>query len=67
MPKPEGLDVIAWYDLSPMRPDEYANTNATRWREAVTLRGAYDSGVMDARHESQSIQSLMGDDVGQTG
>ncbi len=67
MPKPEGLDVIAWYDLSPMRPDEYAETNASRWREAVMLRSAYENGVADARQESQAIQGMMNDDVGQTG
>ena len=50
-----------------MRPDEYANTNARRWTEAVTLRNAYDGGVMDARKESQAIQSMMNDDVGQAG
>lgn len=67
VPKPEGLDLIAWYDLSPMRPDEYAHTNARRWTEAVTLRNAYDGGVMDARKESQAIQHMMSDDIGQVG
>jgi hypothetical protein len=50
-----------------MRPDEYANTNATRWREAITLRNAYDGGVADAHREAQAIQQLMADDVGQAG
>lgn len=59
--------MIAWYDLSPMRPDEYANTNASRWREVVTLRNAYDGGVADARREAQAVQWMTGDDVGQAG
>ena len=43
--------MISWYDLSPMRPDEYANTNAYRWHEALTLRNAYDVGLAEAKHE----------------
>lgn len=42
-----------WFDLSPMRPDEWAVTNARRWNEAMQLRIAYDAGVEDARAEKQ--------------
>jgi hypothetical protein len=59
VPKPEGFDVIAWYDLSPMRPDEYAETNAWRWHEALVLRNAYQMGVDDAKHEKTTRDKLI--------
>ncbi len=48
-----------WYDLSPMRPDAYARTNAWRWQEAVMLRNAYENGRSDAHHEKQTTDRLL--------
>lgn len=59
VPKPEDLDVIAWFDLSPMRPDEYMRTNAYQWHEAVVLRNAYEFGRQDARREKETNDKLM--------
>lgn len=39
------------FDLSPMRPNEWLQTEAGRWNQAVALRTAYDNGVEDARAE----------------
>jgi hypothetical protein len=49
--KPEGFDLVTWYDLSPLRPDEYMRTVAYRWQEAMALRNAYQIGVDDATRE----------------
>lgn len=40
-----------WFDLSPMRPDEWANTVAERWYRNARLKAAYLEGVNDARDE----------------
>ncbi len=56
---PEGFELNSWYDLSPMRPDEFAATNAWRWHEALTLRMAYQRGYEDARSEGATMQQLM--------
>jgi hypothetical protein len=56
---PEDLDLVLWYDLSPMRPDEYMRQNAWRWQEAVTLRSAYLEGKEDATREKHTRDTLM--------
>lgn len=48
---------MTWYDLSPMRPDDYAQANARRWTEAVTCRSAYDEGVRDAAREGEAYKN----------
>lgn len=53
--------MTTWYDLSPMRPDEFARTTVFRWREAVALRSAYEKGVQMATHEGEVHQQLMQD------
>ena len=40
-----------WFDLSPLRPDEWARTNYRRWVEAEALRAAYREGFDGARDE----------------
>lgn len=40
-----------WFDLSPLRPDEWARTSYRRWVEAETLRAAYQRGYADAKDE----------------
>jgi len=47
-----------WYDLTPMRPDEYANTNARRWLEAVALRRAGQDGIEQAAAEKRADDKL---------
>lgn len=56
MAKPEELDLVLWYDLSSMRPDEFARTNARRWTEAVRVRKAYLDGFQDADAEHAAQQ-----------
>ena len=46
------------YDPSPMRPDEYAATQAARWRDAVACRSAYDAGVADAASENAAFGTM---------
>jgi hypothetical protein len=53
---------MTWYDLSPMRPDDFARTNVFRWREAVACRGAYERGVQNATQEAENWQRLMQED-----
>lgn len=48
-----------WYDLSPMRPDDYLQTNAYRWHEAVTLRNAYTEGIQQAQREKTTRDELL--------
>ena len=51
---PEGLQEAMWFDLSPLRPDEYDAMNANRWTEAVQLRNAYQTGLEDAANEAKA-------------
>lgn len=49
-----------WFDLSPLRPDEWARTRARPWREAAMLRSAYREGydaVMASRREREEIDA----------
>jgi hypothetical protein len=52
--KPEGYDLITWFDFSPMRPDEYAATDAERWTEALELRNVIEDARARARDEGQT-------------
>lgn len=47
---------MTWYDLSPMRPDDYARTNARRWTEAMACRSAFDEGMRDAAREGEAFK-----------
>ena len=50
---------MTWYDLSPMRPDDFANTQARRWMEATACRVAFDEGQRDAAREGEAHQKLV--------
>jgi hypothetical protein len=58
VPKPAWLDRYLWFDLSPMRPDEYGRTEAYRWVEAVQIRNAYQAGIDDADDEVKGKQRI---------
>jgi hypothetical protein len=45
-------------DFSPMRPDEWAQTNRARWQYFLRIRSAYQQGVQDAEDEYQARQDL---------
>lgn len=47
---------MTWYDLSPMRPDDYAKTRTRRWMEAVACRTAFEDGMRDAAREGETYQ-----------
>lgn len=53
---------MTWYDLTPMRPDQFAKTNVFRWREAVACRGAYERGIQDATRENDAMTRLLAED-----
>lgn len=46
-----------WFDLSPMRPDAWAQTNYRRWVEAEALRAAYQQGYTDAKDEHSAAST----------
>ncbi len=52
---------MIWYDLSPMRPDDYARTSARRWTEAVACRSAYEEGTRDAAREGAAYHEQQQD------
>ena len=52
------MELILWYDLTSMRPDEYAAMNAFRWQEAVVLRTAFEDGRADAHRERDTRDKL---------
>ena len=52
------MELILWYDLTSMRPDEYAAMNAFRWQEAVVLRSAFEDGKADAHRERANRDKL---------
>ena len=60
---PEDFHRITWYDLSPMRPDDYARQEVFRWREAVACRNAYEQGVQDAARERETHDRLMAEEM----
>jgi hypothetical protein len=51
--KPDDFGLMMWYDLSPMRPDEFDRTTAYSWHEVMTLRVAFEDGRRKA-HDSAS-------------
>jgi hypothetical protein len=56
-----------WFDLSPLRPDEYMRMDARLWTEAVVLRNAANEGLQDAHSEGKAVTKLSSLDVGQAG
>jgi len=55
---PDGLNMAIWFNLSPLRPDEWAATDVERWMRNVQLRNAYQAGVDDAEDEARAAQEL---------
>lgn len=47
-----------WFDLSPMRPDEWANSDAKRWQTNVMIRRAYMDGAAEANDDHQAREDL---------
>lgn len=47
-----------WYDLSPMRPDEHAKTDARRWVETTALRQAGNDGIQEATDEGETQKRI---------
>jgi hypothetical protein len=47
-----------WYDLGPLRPEEYLDTRADTWTEAVQLRNAALDGINAAKAEAAGYQRL---------
>lgn len=47
-----------WFDLSPMRPDEWARSDANRWNRNMKIRMAYEEGAREASDEAQAASDL---------
>lgn len=48
---PHGIGRDLWFDLSPMRPDEWGAQEAGPWLRAEALQGAYRKGRETAEIE----------------
>lgn len=57
-PLPAWLDLALWFDLSPVRPWEWAGIPADSWTEAVQVRDAWAAGQADARDEAAMNERL---------
>lgn len=55
---PAWLDLALWFDLSPVRPWQWATIEADTWTEAVQLRDAWAAGQADARDEAAMDERL---------
>lgn len=55
---PGWLDLALWFDLSPVRPWEWAGIPADAWTEAVQIREAFAAGVRDAQEEAAMDERL---------
>lgn len=47
-----------WFDLSPMRPDEWGRQDAETWYTAVAYRSAYDSTVREIRNAKRDSDAM---------
>lgn len=54
---PAGLNWAIWFDLSPLRPDEWAKTVASRWLRNFELSNAYHAGVAEAIAERKDAKA----------
>lgn len=50
---------MTWFDLSPLRPDEYDRTTARRWAEVRACRVAYEQGIQDAVSEQHAYKHAL--------
>lgn len=50
-----------FYDLSPMRPDEFGRQRARRWTEAMQCRIAANEGIEQARNEAARLSQPTGE------
>lgn len=49
---PDGVRPLdLWFDLSPMRPDEWGRQDATTWHRAMAIQAAYRKGIASANDE----------------
>lgn len=58
-PVPDGFDLVTWFDLSPLRPDEFDRANARRWSEVAACRAAYEMGIRDAIAEQHAYRHAL--------
>jgi hypothetical protein len=65
-PMPEGYDLVQWYDVRPLPPDQMVAQDAARWHEAATLQAAIRQGTEDARLERAAL-NLPDEAYGQVG
>lgn len=49
---------MGWFDLSPLRPDDYKRQDAERWNEAVTLQRAIQEGKGEAGSERTARERI---------
>jgi hypothetical protein len=56
-----------WFDVSPLRPDEYGRQDAERWTEISQLQNAVLAGIAKARDEAAGYRAAMNPNVGRVG
>lgn len=52
---------MAWYDFSPMRPDEYKRQDAERWTEALQLHNVIRQERDRAKEEAAAMSKARQD------
>ena len=53
--KPSEYDLVMWYRLDGLLPDEYDRQRADRWQTVMALRVAAEEGVAAARDERAGL------------
>lgn len=55
---PGGLTKNLWFDVSPLRPDEYGRQRAMRWTQASVDQRVHQDAMADVQQEAQGFQRL---------
>lgn len=56
--KPPGLDLNLWFDVGPMRPDEWGEQRAMAWSQATRDQAVHRDAVEDVRQEAAGFGRL---------
>lgn len=65
--RPHGSDLTVWYDITPIRPDEFARQRAMRWTQAACDQRVYQEALADVAQEAQGFHTLATSPAGQAG
>ena len=53
---------MKWFDLSPMRPDEFMKQESYRWQYITECQAAYEAGRKRADEEAAAVRELERED-----